>query len=91
MNVWIMTSWADGCEGDHVVGVYKDFETAAEVALKEIKRMEHDMFVHSEALTEIRTEFKDGYASYTLVCTYPGEGNVPLISDILELNRYEVS
>jgi hypothetical protein len=90
-TVWIMTSWCEGAEGDNIIGVYQDFDHAAEVALKEIKRMEHDMFVHTEALTEVKTEFRDGYANYTLMCTYPGEGNVPMVSDIIELNRYEVS
>ena len=87
-TVWVMTAWSDGCDGDRIIGVYEEFDFAADRAIHAIKEMEEDIFVHTECETEVRTSFKDGEALYELWASH-GD-NPPYQSDVIALTRYEV-
>lgn len=87
-TVWLAHGWADGADGDQILGIYKDFESAADFALKAIKEIEEDMYVHGEYKTRIETKFTDGQAQYDLWASY-GD-NPEFVSDCILLTRYEV-
>lgn len=88
-TVWVMTAWSDGCDGDRIIAIYEGFEAGADRAIKAIKEMEQDIFVHTECETEVRTKFVDGLGQYELWARH-GD-NPAYLSDVIELRRYEVS
>jgi len=87
-NVWVAEAWTDGCDGTPILGVFEGFEAAADFAIKTIKDMEEDMYVHGECGTRVETKFFDGLAQYELWITY---GNNPeILSDVVTLTRHEL-
>lgn len=91
-TVWVAHGWADGAGApaspSRLLGVYKDFETAADFALKAIKEIKRDMYIHGEYTTRIETKFTDGQAQYDLWVSY--KENVEFVSDCIVLTRHEV-